>query len=268
MKLTALMENASIRPDCCAEHGLSVLIETERHTVLFDAGASENFARNAEALGVDLRRVEAAVLSHGHNDHSGGMIEFFRLNPTAPLYVRDSFDLKHFNRKGKDISIAPELSASPRIVRVSTERLELNEQMTIVHWGGQPGVRAIDTCGMTAETAPGSALTPEQFDHEQYLLVAEGEKRVLLTGCSHRGILNIMHWARSEGVQTVIGGFHFKDVPEAEYESRLGDAAAELKKYPVTYSSCHCTGDAPFAYLKERLGGQLQSFHAGQTIVL
>ncbi|MBQ8089350.1 MAG: hypothetical protein IJ233_01310, partial [Pyramidobacter sp.] len=71
-----------------------------------------------------------------------------------------------------------------------------------------------------------------------------------------------------EGVQTVIGGFHFKDVPESEYESRLSDAAAQLKKYPVTYYSCHCTGDAPFAYLKERLGGQLQSFHAGQTIVL
>ncbi len=268
MKLTALMENAAARPDCAAEHGLSVLIETARHTVLFDAGASAGFARNAEILGADLRRVEAAVLSHGHNDHSGGMKEFFRINPDARLFVREGFDHRHFNRRGKDISIDGELAASGRIVRVTVERLALNEQMTIVHYGGLPGVRPIDTCGMTAAAAEGQVPVPETFAHEQYLIVSEDGKRVLLTGCSHRGILNIMHWARNEGVQTVIGGFHFKDLAAEEYESRLDDAAADLAKYPVTYYSCHCTGDAPFAFLKARLGEQLQPFHAGQTIEL
>ena len=266
MRFTALMENASARPDCSSEHGLSVYIEAAGRKVLFDAGTSDKFARNAEALGVDLGAVEFAVLSHGHSDHFGGMGEFFRLNPHARLYVRDGFEQKHYNRKGKDISVTPELAVSPRIVRVTAERLELAEGFTLVHYGGEPYVRPIDDCGMTTEE--GGARVPEIFDHEQYLIVSEGNERVLLTGCSHRGIVNIMNWTRNEGVQAVIGGFHFMDVDESEYESRLGDAAAELLKYPVTYYSCHCTGSAPFAFLKARMGDRLREYHAGMTIEL
>ena len=60
----------------------------------------------------------------------------------------------------------------------------------------------------------------------------------------------------------------FKDLDESEYASRLEDAAAELLRYPVTYYSCHCTGDAPFAFLKARMGDRLREFHAGMTIEL
>ena len=75
MKITALTENTT-QCGLPTEHGLSLYIETEKHTVLFDMGQSDLLAQNAASLGVDLRKADAAVLSHGHYDHGGGLKTF------------------------------------------------------------------------------------------------------------------------------------------------------------------------------------------------
>ena len=88
MKVTVLMENTALEGcGLTPEHGLSLYIEYRGRKLLLDAGASEKFADNAQALGVDLAAVELAVLSHGHNDHAGGLGQFFRLNRQAPVYI-------------------------------------------------------------------------------------------------------------------------------------------------------------------------------------
>ena len=87
MKITTLMENTASAECYTAEHGLSIYIETKNHVILFDSGASGAFADNAEKLGVDLGKVEMAVLSHGHYDHGGGLLRFMEKNKTAPIYM-------------------------------------------------------------------------------------------------------------------------------------------------------------------------------------
>ena len=87
MKITTLMENTASAECYTAEHGLSIYIETKNHVILFDSGASGAFADNAEKLGVDLGKVEMAVLSHGHYDHGGGLPRFMEKNKTAPIYM-------------------------------------------------------------------------------------------------------------------------------------------------------------------------------------
>lgn len=74
LRVTVLVENTSRRADTLAEHGFAVYMETERGVILFDTGATaEALAANARALGMDLGRVSAIVLSHGHYDHTGGL---------------------------------------------------------------------------------------------------------------------------------------------------------------------------------------------------
>ena len=85
MKIVTLLENTACREDVAIGHGLSQYIETAEHKILLDMGPGTEFAANAEKLGVDLATVDVAVLSHGHNDHSGGLREFFRINDHAKV---------------------------------------------------------------------------------------------------------------------------------------------------------------------------------------
>ena len=84
MKITVLMENTAYAPEFIAEHGLSLFIETGKHKILFDTGASGAFVENAQKLGVNLDEVEFCVLSHGHYDHGGGLLRFFEVNGSHP----------------------------------------------------------------------------------------------------------------------------------------------------------------------------------------
>ena len=107
MKVTTLMENTACAERYAAEHGLSLFIETKKINILFDSGSSEAFADNAEKLGVDLGTADIAILSHGHYDHSGGLLRFLKRNEKAPVYVqKDAFE-EHFNIEGKDIGVDP-----------------------------------------------------------------------------------------------------------------------------------------------------------------
>ena len=87
MRVTMLLDNIAADGRLAAEHGLSLHIETGKHRILFDAGQSDAFARNAEALGIDLAAVDIAFVSHGHYDHTGGIARFLELNEHAPVYV-------------------------------------------------------------------------------------------------------------------------------------------------------------------------------------
>ncbi len=102
MKITALMENTPGAPDCTALHGLSFFIETKRHKILFDSGPSDETLKNAEKLGVDLKQVDIAVLSHGHYDHSGGLLAFAALNPQAKIYMQRGAGGENYAFDGPD----------------------------------------------------------------------------------------------------------------------------------------------------------------------
>ena len=87
MIIRVLMENSVQDELLAAEHGLSLYIETDTHKILFDAGQSDAFSDNAARMGVNLKEVDFCVLSHGHYDHSGGLMRFLKINDHAPVYV-------------------------------------------------------------------------------------------------------------------------------------------------------------------------------------
>lgn len=257
MRIVTLLENTACRDDLACEHGLSLYIETGNTKILFDAGQTGAFADNGEKLGIDFSQVDMAVLSHGHYDHGGGLARFLEINQNAPVYLhRDAFE-PHFNGSEKYIGLDTGLLASHRL-RFVSEDIRIAPGITL--HTSRPGIYPVQPFGLTVRR--NGNFVPEDFCHEQYLLVEENGKRICVSGCSHRGILNIVNVFRPD---VLVGGFHFMKVSDRDALER---AAAELLRYPAVYYTGHCTGQAQFAILKERMGEKLQALSTGTEIIL
>lgn len=260
MKIWVLTENTACREDLGCEHGLSLYIETEKHTLLFDAGQGPLFAENARKLGLDLKRVDTAVLSHGHYDHGGGMPFFLSINETAPVYAARQALLPYYNAQNRYIGLPRQLTAySP--FRLLDYSIELDETLTLYTAEAVTDRHPIDSFGLQAECS--GVLVPDDFLHEQYLLIRENGKRYLFTGCAHRGILNI---AQSFRPDVLIGGFHLSKVPSDS--PRLVKTAEALLALPTVYYTGHCTGTEQFGVLKQYMGERLQPLATGTVLTL
>ena len=239
MKITALTENTA----ACGlpvEHGLSLFIEQDGRALLFDMGQTDLFAQNAARLGVDLAAVDIAVLSHGHYDHGGGLRRFLELNQKAPVYIsRHAFE-PHFNGEryiGLDVS----LRDSDRLI-FTDGVTKIADGITLYSCSDREKVLDLGSFGLNMKQD--GKLVPDDFRHEHYLLFEENGKRVLISGCSHRGIINIMEWFKPD---VLIGGFHFNKLQPGE---RLRSLAETLASYDTDYYTCHCTGVEQFEYMK------------------
>lgn len=264
MKISVLCENESRDPRFLAEHGLSLHIALEDQNILFDMGRTGAFRDNARCMGIDLTQVDLAVLSHGHNDHSGGMGAFLQINQQAKVYLSEHAFGKYYNAQGTYLGLDSQLAENSRLVSVG-DKLALNEKLTLFSCNDRAKKHPAPTYGLFQEV--GGQRLPDAFCHEQYLLIRDRGKKVLISGCSHKGILNILDWFCPD---VLVGGFHFMklDPEEAEDRKVLDQAAKEMLSSGTVFYTGHCTGNAPFAYLKETMGDALHRFYAGDIIVL
>ena len=261
MKITTLIENTTSREDLAFEHGLSLFIETGDHRILFDAGQTGAFADNAKKLGIDLSEVDIAILSHGHYDHSGGLMRFLECNQTALIYLRRDAFLPHFNAAGKYIGLDPELKESHRLI-YTDDCMEIAEGITLYSCNDRQRIYPTDSAGLTVQQD--DSIIPDDFLHEQYLLIEESGKKICISGCSHKGILNIAQWFQPDAL---IGGFHFSGKEtKGGGAVFLEEAARCLLLQPTVYYTGHCTGTAQCAFMKKIMGERLQEIHTGSVI--
>ena len=261
MKITALMENTAAAQDIACEHGLSLYIEACGKRILFDMGQSEAFAENAKRLCINLSEVDVAVLSHGHYDHGGGVLRFFEENAHAMLYISELAFAQHYNGTEKYIGLDPRIEKSDRLVRTGSEDVSLAPGLTIRKL--DPAARSYPSFGQGLCVRCGEAFVPDDFMHEQYLEIIEGDRRVLISGCSHRGILNIV---QAFNPDVLVGGLHFMKLdPRGDELSRMGE---RLKETHAVYYTGHCTGLAQYDALKGMMGDRLHYLAAGDSIKL
>lgn len=270
MKIMNLVEDTK-GGECLNEHGLSFYIETKKHKLLVDSGATDMFVHNADLLGVDLTQIDTFVLSHGHYDHAGGLTAFAKINPNAKIYLKDSVGGDYYHllpERERYIGIDKQILKLPQIVKV-TENVHIDDELFL--FSNFKGKRYPAWSNQELKQKVGNAYIQDDFAHEQCLVISQGEQQILMSGCAHNGILSILDgYFELFGTypDTVVSGFHMmkKTAYTEEEEDYIRQTARELIKTKALFYTGHCTGQKAFAIMKEMMGEQLREFHSGSEL--
>jgi len=272
MIITSLIENTSSK-DLPTEHGLSLhILLQDGSTILFDMGQSELFWQNALRLGIDLKDVDMAVVSHGHYDHGGGLETFLQYNTKAPVYLHQDAFQPHYSLRDEGltyIGLDPSLAYHQRLV-LCDDITRINSHLTLF-----ADVRG-DCCypyGNRLLFGP-NRNENDTFCHEQNLLIQEGDLSVLIAGCAHRGIVNILRRATEligHAPTHVLSGMHLQKsgLNPTDETNMIRQLATELMRYSTTkFYTMHCTGTEQFNMLQSLMPTQINYLSCGCQIIL
>ena len=275
MRIINLVENELGNSGCEAAHGLSFYVETENHKLLFDSSPSDVVIRNAQKLGVNLGVVDTVILSHGHYDHSGGILPFVHLNSKAKIYMQHNAGGEYYAFDGEEqgfryIGIDKKILSLPQVQLLKGDtKIDDELQVFTVDQRAYP---LPSTNKRLRELCNGQYIQDE-FHHEQNLLLTADGKKILFCGCAHNGILNVLETnERKFGPGSlpglVIGGFHLMkrtEFSEAD-TAEVTEIANRLRAYKAHFATCHCTGLPVFKQMKEIMGDQLSYVRSGDEV--
>jgi 7,8-dihydropterin-6-yl-methyl-4-(beta-D-ribofuranosyl)aminobenzene 5'-phosphate synthase len=265
-------KDGSIRTSILAEHGYCAVIKTTQddrtHTLLFDFGFSEEgAAANAVALGLDMKEVEAAVLSHGHSDHTGGIAKFgtmmakkevpLVLHPAVfkfPRYIKIGDELKIYFPKVTREGLA---QAGFKVVESKAPFLLLDGEALFL---GEIPRRTDFEKGMAIahfEEKGGEKWDPIE-DDTSVVMNLKDKGLIILSGCAHSGIVNTVRYAIEvtgiDQIHAIMGGFHLSG---PAFEPNIGRTTEELKKFhPAYIVPTHCTGRKAIMHMEKEMPKQ------------
>lgn len=271
MKATILIDN-NTKDSLVPEWGLSVWIEQDGHRILLDTGSSETFAKNADALGISLDQADCGVLSHAHYDHSDGLAAFFERNDHAPFYLRKGAGENCYRKKNKIfyhyIGIHKGyLKEFASRIRYADGDVELFPGITLLPHK-TPG---LEEAGRRAKmyVRRGFRWIPDDFSHEQSLVVDTRDGLVVFNSCSHGGADTIIRETEAawpgKRIAALIGGLHLFRSSD-EMVRALAKRVRETEIGSI-YTG-HCTGERAMAILQEELGDRVQSLYTGMEITI
>ncbi len=280
MKLLTLIENTSATEKLYIEHGLSFYIEHKGSKLLFDTGASDHFIKNAERMLVDIKSITAAIISHNHIDHTGGLDALLRQNSRVRVFAKKNAAKEYYKQAG--ILKVP-ISLSKSYFDKHKEKLVLFESFQKVVEGvyllsDEIGDPAYITNDKSLLMKKNGKFMPDDFEHELFMVIFPTNEVtdgcVIVSSCSHRGIINIIKTVRHTWpgvtIHGIIGGLHLMGSSAKqlnctnEYIEELADEIIKNEVGPIY--TCHCTGQKGYERLKLHLGDQIQYLQTGEEL--
>lgn len=268
IKIRVLTDN-NTKSDLGAEWGLCAHILHNEHQILLDTGKTGLFLRNAEALGIDLSAVETGVLSHAHYDHADGLPVFFAANSHAPFWVRSGAGEDCYRKRKV---LYKYIGIRRGTLRRYADRIRLADGVVELYDGAYllPHTSAgLADVGKEARMYRrcGLRMVPDDFAHEQSLVLRGSGGLVIFNSCSHAGVDVIIRETAErfpgERIAAVIGGFHL----HRSSDEQVLALAGRLKQAAVgSIFTGHCTGQRAFDILRQELGDSVCQLYAGMEI--
>jgi len=263
-KITTLAENCVYGKGLQGEHGLSLLVETEEHKILFDTGASDLFMRNARLLGIDLAEVDYVVLSHGHRDHTGGLHHFLEMNKKAKVVCKREIFLPKFKNERENGLRHPERLDKSRFLFLE-ESAEIIPGVFVF-----PQIKIVDKVDTHFDhffICRDERMLFDTFEDELALVLKDPYGISILSACSHRGITNMMRTVRKAFPELpchlLLGGFHIHHADRQKYDVIAGYLHLDL---PGQIGICHCTGIDQYASFRQEFGERAFYNYTGSRV--
>lgn len=241
MKLKVLEDNNTyIDMYYLGEPAVSYYIEDGNDKILFDVGYSDAFMINAKKMGIDLNNVNKLVISHGHDDHTGGLKDFFKEKRNIELISHpESFNYKE-DATGLYIgsSLSKEELDEVCSLNLSKEPVQVSEN--IIYLGEIPIANDFEPRYTIGKSIVGGEKIDDMIEEDSAIVYKSSQGLFIITGCSHSGICNIIEYAKKvcndNRIYGVIGGFHLFEI-----NNRLEKTIEYLKQNNIMLLyPCHC----------------------------
>lgn len=274
LKITTLIENnPDDKGELLFEHGLSLYIETNGKNILFDTGKSGNFIENAKFLNKNLNELDFCIISHGHYDHSGGVEKLTNEVSEQPLFIvgEEFFWPKYktvdglgykFNGNSFDEEFILKNRISLR--KVKEDMIYLTDHIIVFHHFSK--YTDYEKRNNRFYIKENKEYIPDNFDDEISLGIITSKGLVVIVGCSHVGIVNILKTISERvdiPIYAVIGGTHLIEADEVRMQKTI-DAFKEMKIQLIAVS--HCTGEEGICRIRQELNQQFLYNNTGNTI--
>lgn len=271
MRATVLIDNIT-KSDLVAEWGLAIHIEYKGHQILLDTGTTGAFVDNANALGISLKEVELGVLSHAHYDHADGMGAFFQFNEKASFYLRAGSEEICYDYDKADPDSARYIGIKKGTLETYKDRILFAEGDCEILDGVYLIPHKTEGLEKIGEDAHMYILKdgqwiPDNYSHEQSLVLDTEKGLVIFNSCSHGGADNIIKEIQmtfpEKSIYAIIGGFHlYKSSEEA-----VRGLAQRIKDTKISkVVTGHCTGEPAYKILEEELGDCLEQIYTGLVL--
>ncbi|ODA40512.1 MBL fold metallo-hydrolase [Desulfosporosinus sp. BG] len=274
LKVTILIENTVGAPlGLLSEWGLSMLLDFGDECILFDTGEQGNLLSNARILGHDLRRIDRVILSHGHYDHTGGLLKFLEYRGRVPVYAHPDLFSEHYalgfkEHENKYIGVPfrkEQLESAGAEFHWHREPVELNPGLWLS--GEIPRETAFERLDNRLVEMKGGQIVQDTLPDDFSLFYKTDQGLVILLGCAHSGLVNIVEHAKrltgENKIRAIMGGTH------------LGPATQDQQQQTIDYLkgldlAClapnHCTGLAMLSKLAAEFPGVFVWAAAGNTL--